>query len=386
MSNLSLPININQNIKYLTLLDCIDQIKDPRRDHSKKHPFVSVMVIAICAVIAGATGWTDIQEFALDYQDEFGNFLYLPYGIPSHDTFGRVFSLIHPIELQTALSLWMEQEVFLDVAELREHLVCDGKILRGVKSDFPLAFINVWGVRRESIIGQERIHNDANEITTLPVILNRLFLKGAIISIDAIGCQKKIARIIKRKEANYVFALKKNQHNLYEDVALYMRDYERGIFDREQHDYFKTEECVHGRYDIRECWSTSHIEWLYQRHQWAGLEKLIMVKNTRITKGHVVTSYRYYITSLNVPTEMLTRLIREHWHIENKLHWTLDTHFNEDQCTIRDRFGCQNISWLRGVAISLLRKNPLNNGVRAIKSRASRNIAINLNILCLNTL
>lgn len=386
MSNLSLLVNINQNIKYLTLLECIDQIRDPRRDHSKKHPFVSVMVMAICGAIAGATGWTDIQEFALDYQEAFGDFLFLPNGIPSHDTFGRIFSQIHPIELQTALSLWLEQEALPDYEELREHLAFDGKVLKKPKSDFPLAFLNVWGIHRESIVGQEKIHADTNEITTLPIILNRLFIKGAIISVDAIGCQKKIARIIQDKGADYVLALKANQHNFHEDVALYMDDYARGIFGHEPNDYYKAEGRNHGRYDVREYWSTSNISWLYQRNQWAGLKKLVMAKSTRMTKGNVTVSYRYYITSLDTSTEILARLIREHWHIENKLHWALDTLFKEDKCTIRDKIGSQNMSWLRSTALSLLRKNPLQRGVRATMSRASRNISYNLNILCLNTL
>ena len=325
-------------------------ITEPR-EPNKRHKLIDIITIALCAVICGADTWEDIEEFGHTKKDWFERFLELPHGIPAHDTFARVFSIIDPKEFQQAFLRWVEA-----IQAVTKGIVAiDGKTLRRsrTKDTSPLHLVSAWAYENRMVLGQVKTKEKSNEITAIPELLEVLALEGCIVAIDAMGCQKTIAETIIKKKADYVLGLKGNQGSLHDEVKLYFED--TGFMDY-PYDYYETVDGDHGRIETRRYWATSHIDWLSEKASWKNLSTIVMVQRERILEGKTSSETSYYITSLKSEAKTIARAVRGHWGIENSLHWVLDIAFREDECRIRKNYAPANFAIIRHMALNLLRK------------------------------
>jgi predicted transposase YbfD/YdcC len=333
-------------------------LDDPRIDRTKKHPLDNILVIALCAAICGADTWVDIELFGESKREWFGRFLNLTNGIPSHDTFGRVFAQLDAEQFQSGFISWV-QAVY---EVLHGQVVAfDGKTVRGSHNrgigKKAIHMVSAWATESQLVLGQTKVNEKSNEITAIPALLDLLDLSGCIVTIDAMGCQKAIARKIVEQGADYVLALKSNQGTLYADAKTLFEDAE--AIDFAGCDYHKTVGKNHGRIEIRECWATADPEYLaalYKPEQWAGLHTVVMVRAERRSADKHQEETRYYISSLPGDAPQLSHAVRTHWHIENRLHWELDVTFREDDCRIRTGNAPQNMAVLRHMALNLLKQ------------------------------
>jgi len=333
------------------------KVNDPRRDRTKEHKLIDIIVIAICAVICGAEGWVDIENFGNSKLPWLKTFLELPNGIPSHDTFGRVFSMISAQEFQAAFYDWV-----WSVYEITQGQVIniDGKCLRG-SGDKSLGkraiyMLSAWAAENHLVLGQRKVDEKSNEITAIPELLKILALSGCIVTIDAIGTQTNIAKIIIEANADYVLAVKENQGRLYEDISVLFAVDQAHNFQYASYEYAKTTNKGHGRIEVRECWSTSNSEYLNlirDVQNWVGLKSIAMVISTRIIDGKETKAVRFYISSLPSNAERILYIVRKHWSIENECHWVLDVALNEDHSRVRKDQAPENLSVLRHIALNL---------------------------------
>ncbi len=333
------------------------ELEDPRR-YNKRHLLLDIVVIAICAAICGADDWVAVEDFGRAKQSWFEKFLELPHGIPSHDTFGDVFGHLDPEQFRKSFIQWVQA-----VNEITGGQVVpiDGKKLRRSHDKAlgknAIHMVSAWALENSLVLGQVKVDDKSNEITAIPQLLNLLEVAGCIVTIDAMGCQKKIAEKIIEKGADYVLAVKKNQGNLFDDVT--------GLFDRAQEagfegsDYDKTEDKGHGRIEIRECWTISGLEdWGSIRNlsKWKDLRTVIMVRAQRWVGDKRSSEDRFYISSLEGSAKQGLAVVRGHWGIENQVHWVLDVAFREDDSRIRKGYGAQNFAVLRHIALNLLKQ------------------------------
>lgn len=342
-----------------TLATHFGNLTDPRVERTKLHPLFDILVIAICAILAGADNWEDIADFGQAKQAWFQTFLKLPNGIPSHDTFNRVFARLDPQEFQDSFLRWMQA-----VSRLIEGQVIalDGKILRrshdrGI-GQAAIDMVSAWACANRLVLGQVKVDDKSNEITAIPALLQVLEVAGCIVTIDAIGCQTEIAETIIDKQADYVLALKDNQGRLFEDVQLLFADLEKSHYKAYAFDYAKTLDKNHGRLEIRECWTISEPEVL--RHlrgfeNWKNLCTVSRIRAQRQVGTEKSCEDRYHLASL-VGAKRVLWAVRSHWGIENELHWTLDLAFDEDHCRVRKEHGPQNFAILRHLALNLLKQ------------------------------
>lgn len=341
-----------------TITEHFAELEDPRIDRTKLHPLNNILVIALCAAICGADNWVEIELFGQAKREWFAKFLDLTNGIPSHDTFGRVFARLDAEQFQRCFINWVQA-----ICEVLEEQVVafDGKTLRRshnrtIGKD-AIHMVSAWATKNQLVLGQVKVDDKSNEITAIPALLDLLELSGCIVTIDAIGCQKEIAQKIVDQGADYVLALKANQGTLHADAQTLFDD-ARAI-DFADCDYHKTVDKGHGRIEIRECWATAHPEYLaalYKPEQWAKLQTAVMVRAERRVGEKIETETRYYISSLPGNAKQLNAAVREHWHIENQLHWVLDVTFREDDSRIRIGNAAQNMAVLRHMALNLLKR------------------------------
>ncbi len=333
-------------------------VEDPRMDRTKLHKLFDILVIAICAVICGADNWVAVEEWGRAKQAWLSQFLELPNGIPSHDTFGRVFSLLDPEQFGNAFLSWMQA-----VAEVTQGQVValDGKQLRGSHDaelgKRAITMVSAWATANHLVLGQLKVDEKSNEITALPKLLKLLELHGCIVTIDAIGCQKEIAKTIREQGADYILAVKGNQSGLLEDLTELFAYAASNEF--KDCDYYQSVEKGHGRIETRRCWTVSHPDYLaYVRdlREWRDLQTLVMVEAERCTPEKTTKEVRYYISSLPSQAQHLLQNTRAHWGIENGLHWVLDIAFREDDCRVRKGYGDQNLAVLRHIALNLLKQ------------------------------
>jgi predicted transposase YbfD/YdcC len=315
-------------------------------------------VISICAVICGAEHWTEIEEFGEAKQEWFSTFLELEHGIPSHDTFRRVFILLDNIKLKEVFVDWISSAVSLGKGSL---VSIDGKNLCGsrepIKGKKALNIVSAWASEQSVVLGQVKTDEKSNEITAIPELLKILELEGCIVTIDAIGCQTQIVKEIAEKEADYVISLKGNQGLLYEDVKDYLDWGEREKFKDIAFDYCETLEKDHGRIEERRCWVTEEIDWLEQKEDWKNLKSVIMVEAIReVIGGQQTVERRYFISSLEADANLALRSVRGHWTIENQLHWCLDIGFREDECRVREAKSAENLATVRHIGLNLLKQ------------------------------
>jgi predicted transposase YbfD/YdcC len=341
-----------------TIAEHFASLDDPRVDRTKLHPLMNIVVIALCGVICGADSWVDIELFGESKQQWFGKFLDLANGIPSHDTFGRVFAQLDSEQFQRCFVSWVQAVCGVLSGQV---VAVDGKTVRRshnrtIGKD-AIHMVSAWATQSQLVLAQTKVDDKSNEITAIPALLELLELSGCIVTIDAMGCQKEIAEQIVDQDADYVLALKGNQGRLYRDAKVLFED-ARAI-DFADCDYHKTVEKGHGRIEIRECWATAHPEYLaalYKPEQWASLQTVVMIRTERRIGEKVETETRYYITSLPGDAKQLLAAVRDHWHIENRLHWVLDVAFREDDSRIRTDNAAQNMAVLRHMALNLLKR------------------------------
>ena len=316
---------------------------------------MDIIAIAIC----GADSWVYIELFGKSKLEWFQTFLELPHGIPSHDTFGDVFSRLDPEQFQQCCMAWTQA-----VSDLvpREVVSIDGKTVRrshdrnaGKRA---IHLVSAWASANTLTLGQVKTTEKSNEITAIPQLLQMLELQGCIVTIDAMGCQQEIAQGILDRGAGYVLALQENQGQLYEDVRDRFEGAAEFGFGEVPHDYATTLNQDHGRIERRECWTISDpscLEYLSAGQDWPGLRSVVKVVGRRATPAGTTVQPRYYISSLDAPAERLLKVVRTHWSIENSLHWSLDVTFGEDHCRIRKDHAPQNMATLRQVSHNLLK-------------------------------
>jgi predicted transposase YbfD/YdcC len=367
----------------LSLLEHFADLPDPRIDRTKRHLLLDIIVLSICAVIAGAEGWEDIEEFGKQKHEWLKTFLRLPNGIPSHDTINRVFRMLKPEQFQECFLRWIDtlhQELGF------KRIAIDGKTLRRshdrASAKNALHLVSAWSVENHLTLGQVAVDAKSNEITAIPKLLEILELKGAIVTIDAMGCQKEIAQKIIDGGGDYVLAVKDNQPTLHAAlqehfVHLHETDFEDGECQRHT-----THDKAHGRVEERHYYSAPLPKAMAAlTEQWAGLKSIGQVITFTERDGKQTDEVRYYISSLPAQVKRFAQCARGHWGIENSLHWVLDVTFDEDRSRIRKDNGQENFALLRRMAVSLIKQDTSKGSVRRKRKRAGWNNDALLNII-----
>lgn len=356
------------------LLEHLSVIRDPRIDRNKKHDLHEMLFVAVCAVISGAEGWSDIVEFAESKRDWLRRFVKLEHGVPVDDTFARVLSRISPRALQECFVNWT-RSVF--EASEGEVIAIDGKTARRSHDRRhgrgPLHCVRAWATEAGMALGQVATDVKSNEITAVPELLRQLELSGAIVTLDAIGCQKDVAAQIVEQGGDYVLAVKANQPALYEAVSDFFETAQAHDFAGVEVTTHEQADSGHGRVETRHCWACGHLDSLPGAEHWAGLASIVMVESEREANGQRSRERRYFISSLPPQAEAIARTVRAHWEIENGLHWVLDVTFREDESRIRRGHGAENFSTLRQVALNLLKRESSNISMRKKRIRAGFN-------------
>lgn len=349
-----------------------EDLPDPRIERSKQHSLVNIVAIALSAVLAGADSFYEIESFGHTKKAWLEQFLELENGIPSHDTFNRVFSLLDPAHFQTCALDWVRAAVGGRLSA-EDVLAIDGKQLRGSAHSALRAvhMLNVWSHRHGLCLTSTAVDGKSNEITHMPSLLDTLALldlAGCIVSVDALNTQRDIALRVKQHEAEYIMALKQNQAKLYEDVA-WLFENTKPMFSNT----FETHERSRGRDEWRHCTVLSgSAELTYlEAHRWPGLESVAKVSSKRTTQGQTLQEVRYYLCSFKAAAEKLIPTVRAHWGVENKLHWALDIVFGEDAHTYTNRRGAENMSVLRQFALNLLRQDSSKGSLKGKRKRAA---------------
>jgi len=344
----------------VSIIDHFADLEDPRIDRSKLHNLVDIIVIAICAVICGADSWVEIEEFGKAKLGWLSTFLELPNGIPSHDTFGRVFSLLDPDQFRCGFVSWIQAISRITEGEV---VSLDGKKLRrshdNTLGKAAIHMVSAWASTNRVVLGQLKVDEKSNEITAIPELLRLLALKGCIVTIDAMGCQTAIARAIIEQEGDYVLALKGNQGTLHSDVQDLVSYAQETQFKEIAYDYYETVEKGHGRIETRQYWLISEpefIAYLNPDRAWAGFKSIGIVQAKRQIGDETTCETRYYISSLAGDAQEFGKAVRAHWGIENSVHWVLDIAFREDESRVRKGNGAQNFAILRHIALNLLRQ------------------------------
>lgn len=332
---------------------------DERDDQGKRHSLLDVITIAICALIAGGEGWTDMELFGQTKEAWFQGFLDLPHGIPSDDTFRRVFEAIDPEKFQSCFMSWVQAIHRLTSGQV---IAIDGKTVKGTRRSGQKAIhmVSAWASGNKVILGQLKTDEKSNEITAIPQLLDLLTISGCIVTIDAMGCQTEIAQKIIDEEGDYLLAVKKNQGHLYEDIEWLFKLTTEANYAEEGFDQEKTVNKGHGRLEVRRCWTITDAEWLTyvrERDRWPKLRAVVKVEATRSRDKRRKPEVRYYITSCTASSERLLAATRAHWGIENQVHWVLDVVFNEDGTRIQDVNSSQNLVVLRHMTLNLLRQD-----------------------------
>jgi predicted transposase YbfD/YdcC len=366
------------------LLRYFNELEDSRMERTKRHTLTDILVIAISAVVCGAEGWTQVEEFGNAKQKWFQTFLNLPNGIPSHDTFGRVFAQLEPEAFERCFLKWIEALAHKSQGRL---IAVDGKTIRrsldqaGGKA--AIHMVSAWCQSNQLVLGQVATEAKSNEITAIPKLLELLDLEDAVVSTDAMGCQKRIAQQIVDQKGDYLLQLKANQGNLYEEVKLL---FEKDLRSDSLDSAYATAESTnggHGRVEHRRVWTTENVGWCREHKDWEGLRSFICIESQRLINGHLSQERRYYISSMaGGDPDRILALIRGHWGVENNLHWCLDVQFREDDCRIRKGYGAENFSRLNRIALNLLKRQTNHKaGIKTKRLRAGWDNAYLLKVL-----
>jgi predicted transposase YbfD/YdcC len=335
-----------------------EDVKDPRVNvHNQFHNLDDILLLTVLAVICGANAWTEIEEFGNAKREWLKGILELPNGIPSHDTFGRVFSLLDAVELQKGFLSWVNSLV---ESSEGEFIAIDGKTLRrsydngGNKG--AIHMVSAWAVKNQLVFGQLKTEEKSNEITAIPALLDKLNLKNCTVSIDAMGCQTTIANKIVDDGGDYVLSVKGNQGNLHEQIEDFFLTSQRFEFADVEYEHHVEIEKDHGRIEQRDYWLVPLPEYFEDTSRWKGLKGIGCVRRQREIAEEKSEEMAYYILSFGNDVNRFATSARGHWGIENTLHWSLDVSFNEDQCRIRQGNAAENLAVIRHIALNLLKK------------------------------
>jgi predicted transposase YbfD/YdcC len=350
--------------EHATLVAALQAVPDPRRQcQNLRHALQDVLTIGFCGVVCGCEDFVEIEEFGTSKEDFFRRFLELPHGIPSHDTFRRVFQAVCPQALQRCLIAWLKDLRQVAAPAQGEVVPIDGKTLRRTfdqaKGLGALHLVSAWASANGITLGQVAADDKSNEITAIPHLIGLLDLKGCIVTIDAAGCQKEIAARIVEQEADYVLALKDNQPKLLDAVEAYFLEQTDTDNAAGQVRHHRQVEEGHGRTETRDTYVAAAPAALRATGVWAGLTSIVMVIRHCVDQatGKSSDEVCYFISSLPAKVKHLAGVVRTHWTIENSLHWVLDVAFNEDRMRQRDRNGIENLALLNRLAVSLLRND-----------------------------
>jgi predicted transposase YbfD/YdcC len=341
-------------------------LSDPRQAKKVEHPLMNILLIGFCSLLCGAEGWREMELFGYSKRDLFDQLLDMKSGIPSSDTFRRVFSSLDPFEVGDCFKSWVK-ESYGELIE-GDTIAIDGKALRGTRNQGAKHWshlVHAWSSELGVCLAQHKVSNKSNEITAIPELLDSLAIQGCWITIDAIGCQLKILKQIREREADYLIGLKGNQDSLLEQ-AKKLADIQPSS------DEAESMEKDHGRIESRRCEVISDLKWLDLEPEWeeAGIQSIVKIEATRQTAQKTSTETRFYICSGVLSAEEALKKTRGHWGIENQLHWQLDVAFKEDQCRIREGNADQNLAMFRKMALHLLKNGPYSKG--GVKARMKR--------------
>lgn len=351
------PSQLPQQQSDLSITKFFAKLQDPRRAHRRLHRLQDILVIALCAVIAGAQDWQQIVTFGHKRRDWLGSFLELPNGIPSHDTFERVFDRLKPQAFHACFRNWVQA---IGAALRIKPIAIDGKTLRGSRSAKlgPLHLVSVWATAQHLSLGQVAVDAKSNEITAIPVLLELLDLNGALVTLDAMGCQKAIAQKIVDQGGHYALTVTDNQEHLLEDIQdAFIKAFDTDFADAD-HDEFETRQRGHGREEYRSYTVLHSTEGIRHADAWAGLTTLGLCYSERTVKGETTTACRFFIGDKRASAKYYARGLRHHGGIENNLHWQLDVNFAEDDNRVQKRKAAENLALLRRLTLSLLKAHP----------------------------
>ena len=333
-------------------------LPDPRMPRTRRHTLADILVITLCGVICGADDWAALERFGNAKLTWFRTFLALPHGIPSHDTFGRVFAALDPEAFKAAFLAWVGT---LAAVMPGDVIAIDGKTLRHTfdtaADKAAIHMVSAWATAQGLCLGQVKTDAKSNEITAIPKLLEVLALAGRVVTIDAMGCQTAIAGAIHAKGGDYVLSLKGNQTRLHDDVRTFFLDAEAHAFAGTPHTTAETVDGDHGRIEIRRAWATDDLAWLADRPRWPGLRSVLRVDATRTLGERTTCETRFFISSLPSDAALLARVVRSHWAIENSLHWVLDVAMHQDQTRIRTDHAPENLAILHHIALNLLKQD-----------------------------
>lgn len=350
-----------ETIKDQAVLELFNEyfrhVKDPRQQSKVKHLLSELLFMTVLAVIAGADDFNEIAEYTEKKQSWLKTFLTLPGGLPSHDTFNRVICMIDAREFQESFIDWMH-DIRNNLPDLPgDDVICvDGKTVcnSGDNADNKKAIhmVSALASKYGLVLGQQKCYEKSNEITAIPALLKMLLVEGSIITIDAMGCQKNIAKTIRGKKADYILAVKANQRNLYNEILDMFEKVKKQEFAHFIHSADNQIDKDHGRIESRQCVSIENLGWLFEIQQWEDARSISKITATVIRKGKETVEERFYISSLPGNAALMNRAVRKHWHIENKLHWVLDVLFKEDYCRVRTGNGAENLTTIRKIALN----------------------------------
>lgn len=356
------------------LFDAFADMEDPRMDRKKLYPLIEIIFLTICSVICGANHFTDVEDFGLASIDWLRKFLPFQNGIPSHDAIGYFFSKLDPEQFKKRFIAWIRSVAKITDGEV---VAIDGKTLRRSheksSNKSAMHMISAWANGANLVMGQLKVDEKSNEITAIPRLLEMLDVSGCIITIDAMGCQKEIAQTIVERDADYVLALKGNQGTLHENVEMFFQDQiDRDFVDTPGVDTHKTVDTGHGRVEVREYWCVDSIDWLTESKDWKGLSAIGCARLTRTIDEETTRFDRYYILSNSMKAQSFGHAVRGHWGIENKLHWSLDMTFREDESRIRKASTPDNFAVIRHICVNLLKQEKTHKrGLQSKRFRAS---------------
>ncbi len=363
------------------IIESFKNLEDPRVEYLCEHKLLDIIALTICAVVCGANSWTDVAAYGQEKEDWLRTFLELPHGIPSHDTIGNLFARLDPEQFRACFLDWVQA-----VNEITDHQIVaiDGKTLRrshdktlGMKA---IHMVSAWATDNRLVLGQIKVDDKSNEITAIPALLNMLDLTGCLVTIDAMGCQKKIAQQIIDQGADYLLAVKDNQPTLHAKIEEMFTDAEGAGYAHTSYDQYEKTEKNHGRIETRRCWMIDDPAYLFyiqgpkEKKWWPGLQSIVKVEAIRRLGEETSREIRYYISSRAACAEVMNAAVREHWGIENGLHWVLDIAFREDESRVRKGHGPELFAILRHMALNLIKQDKsTKGGIEAKRLRAGWN-------------